>query len=94
MEQTVNEGQNIFDLTIKAYGSIEGLFLLLEENNLNSVNVFLSSGQKITSSQSPVDVDVFNFIQSRGLSFNTLEPENGGYFDTGYYENDGYYINA
>jgi hypothetical protein len=46
MNYTVRENQSIFDVCLQNFGTLESLFTILSENNIN-VNSNLSSGQNL-----------------------------------------------
>lgn len=43
----IREGQDIFDVTIQKFGTLENLFDFLKENDDITINSSLSSGQKV-----------------------------------------------
>jgi hypothetical protein len=49
MEIIVQPGQDIYDITLKLYGSLDFYLTVVQENNLN-IDSELVAGQKITAS--------------------------------------------
>ena len=46
MKIRVHDGQNIFNIALKYYGSVEGIFDILENNNI-SMDTLLQSGMEL-----------------------------------------------
>lgn len=85
MKTRVTEGQNIIDLTLQHYASVEGLFELATLNGL-SVTDTLTAGQELKLPDlNPADsTPERNAYQSRSQRVNTgqqiaLDPELGDY---------------
>ena len=94
-EVTVKEGQNFLDVVLSLSGSIDGVIDVIRENGLedSGVNTFITANQVLKNSLPPKNLEVFNFIEQQGLSFNTLDPPFGGYYEDGYIE-EGYFIDV
>jgi hypothetical protein len=74
-EVKVQNGQSMFDLAIQHYGSVEGLFLLMEDNAINSVNHNFVDGELIQIKSDPINQTVVNYYLNTGLIVNsTFEP--------------------
>ena len=65
----VKEGQNIFDVTIEAYGSINYLFDLLSDNGLN-VDSELYSGMELIIDRTKGDNEIVNKIIKNNITLN------------------------
>lgn len=64
----VQDRQSIWDIAIREYGSVEGVFRLLEDNpDLTGLDAPLSAGQSLVVRQAPVDTDVVRWYADRGL---------------------------
>jgi len=74
MTHKVSEGQDIIDISIQNFGSIEeGLFKLINDNNL-TVNDSLTSGQELTINQ--VDngnKQVISYFSNRDFVINNAD---------------------
>lgn len=69
----VLEGQNIFDISTQEFGSLEDLFVLLNDNSL-SVNAKLISGEELTVNKVNVgDEDVKKFVVLKNITMNNAQ---------------------
>lgn len=50
-QYTVRSGQNIYDVALTLYGSVEGIFYLLAQNKWLDLDTTLTSGQKLEYSE-------------------------------------------
>lgn len=62
-------GQTIWDLAIQCYGSVEGVFRLIQDNadQLSSLNDDLYPGQVLRVRSEPVDRDVATYYKDNDL---------------------------
>ena len=66
---TAQSGQTIFDIAIQEYGSIEGVLLLIADNNLPSgLATVLTTGQVLFIKSAPSDAKMLAAIQKAGLT--------------------------
>lgn len=71
----VLEGQSLFDVTTQEFGTLEDLFVLLNDNSL-SVNSKLISGQDLTVNKVNVgDEDVKKFVVLKNITMNNAQGE-------------------
>lgn len=83
-------GQTLWDLAIQCYGSVEGVFLLIQDNadQLSSLDDDLVPGQVLRIISAPVDRDMATYYN------NDLHPASGelialgGDFSTTQWSND------
>jgi len=69
----VLEGQNIFDITAQEFGTLENLFVILNDNGL-SVNEKLISGQDLVINKTNAgDEDVKKFVVLKNISMNNAQ---------------------
>jgi len=69
----VLEGQNVFDISTQEFGSLEDLFVLLNDNSL-SVNAKLISGEDLTVNKVNVgDEDVKKFVVLKNITMNNFQ---------------------
>ncbi len=62
---TVIEGQTIWDITLQQYGSVEGIFELLDANTqLDSINANILPGMQLVTSGEKLDTDVAGYYQN------------------------------
>ena len=61
------QNQNIFDIALQAYGTIEMTFDLLEDNDMTEVTETISVYDDIKILREPIQRDIATFYQSRGL---------------------------
>ncbi len=61
------ENQSIFDIALQEYGSLEGLFNLLDDNEKIQVDAALSVYNDIEIKQAPVRREIKDFYLSRGV---------------------------
>jgi hypothetical protein len=62
-------GQNIFGIAIQEYGTVEAVFLLLEDNNYltDGLNSILVPGQELLIKQAPVNAEIVNYYNNNKL---------------------------
>ena len=82
------DNQNIFDVCIQEFGTLEQLFVLLSDNNLGA-NSKLKSGQELTVNKTNVgDEDVKDFVVLRNITLNNNQGEMLPPIAEGDYNND------
>ena len=70
MAVTVLDNQNIFDITIQEFGTLEELFVTLNDNSLD-VNAKLISGQELIINKVNVgNENVKNFVVLKNITMN------------------------
>ena len=62
--------QSLFDLSLQEYGSVEGLFSLMEDNNINSVNHNFASGDIVAIKQKAINQDVVDYYEKHKTTVN------------------------
>lgn len=73
MSLKVLEGQSVFDIQTQEFGSLEDLFVLLNDNDL-SVNAKLISGQELTVNKDNIgDEDVKKFVVLKNITMNNFQ---------------------
>lgn len=73
MALSVLEGQNIFDICIQEFGTLEELFVLLIDNDL-SVNTKLISGQQLTVNKVNIgNENVKDFVVLGDITMNNAQ---------------------
>jgi len=73
MALKVLQNQNIFDITTQEFGTLEELFVLLNDNSL-SVNAKLISGQSLTVNKVNVgDEDVKKIVVLKNITMNNAQ---------------------
>ncbi len=88
MTLKVQDGQNIFDIALQEFGTLEELFVMLLDNNL-SLNEKLTSGRELIINKTNVgDEDVKNFVVLRNHSFNNDQGQGLPPLLAGDYNND------
>ena len=66
-------GQNLFDISIQEFGSLEDLFVLLNDNSL-AVNDRLISGQELVINKTGVgNEDVKKFVLLKDITMNNFQ---------------------
>ena len=84
----VLDGQNIFDIAIQEFGTLEELFVLLDDNDF-AVNVKLTPSQKIVINKINVgDENVKNFVVLKNITMNNDQGEKTPPLLAGDYAND------
>jgi len=64
----VIDGQTIFDVAIQFYGSIDGVFLLFNDNpQLNGLDTILNASQKLKIKSEPINAEVVNYFTKNGI---------------------------
>lgn len=67
---TTKDGQNLFDIAIQSFGTLEQLFTLITDNNL-SLNTKLKSGQELVINKEGIgDDNIKNFITLQNIVMN------------------------
>lgn len=87
----VMRGQTIWDLAIQEYGSVEGVFLLIQDNadQLDSLDDDLVPGQVLRIATPPTDRDMASYYASNHLHpVSGLLVQLGGAFDMQAWSND------
>ena len=60
--------QTLWDISLEQFGSIEAVFELLVNNEqIDSVNYNIETAEEINISNKEFDVDVLNFYKTRGI---------------------------
>lgn len=80
---TVRSGQNLYDIALQLYGSVEGIFYLLVHNDWLSINTQLKFGMTLDySPEIIINRDVMNWLNEKGVrvkngdhTYNFLEVE-------------------
>lgn len=81
-------GQNIYDIALQEFGTLEQLFTLLVDNGL-SVNSKLISGQQITVNKTNVgDENIKSFVVLKNITMNNDQGEKVPPLLAGDYNND------
>lgn len=70
-------GQNIYGIAIREYGSYEGVFLLLEDNNWldAGLDTILTPGQQLIIKQPPIKPDIVAYYKANNI-YPVTEVEN------------------
>lgn len=64
----VIDGQTIYDIAIQFYGSIDGVFLLLQDNpTLNGLDTILTAGQKLKIKSDAIDADAVEYFKKNNI---------------------------
>ena len=88
MALKVLEGQNLFDIQTQEFGSLEDLFVMLNDNDL-SINAKLISGQELTINKDNVgDEDVKKFVVLKNITMNNFQGQKVPPLLAGDYNND------
>lgn len=61
------QNQNVFDIALQEYGSIEMVFELLEDNNIEEVTSEISVYEDLKTFREPVQKDVTQFYKSGNI---------------------------
>lgn len=81
-EKVICLGQNTLDLSLQYYGSVEGLFGLLEDLGKESVNSFVATGEMLNVSPSRIaNPKMVNYLKKRNIFINTGEESGDRQFD-------------
>lgn len=72
MEVKVKPGQTIYDLALQEYGSIEGVVIIAQENDLD-LEEDLVEGSTIRINSNPIDQSIVNYYKDNGIF-----PKSGG----------------
>jgi len=65
----VQQGQTIVDIALQEYGSVEGLFALLEANQTLDLDSQLEPGQKVlVREEDVVNSDIVNYYQRNNIN--------------------------
>ena len=88
MALAVLEGQNIFDIIVQEFGTLEQSFVLINDNDL-SVNTKLISGQELTVNKVNVgDENVKDFVVLKNITMNNFQGQKVPPLLSGDYSND------
>ena len=72
----VKNGQSIFDIALMSHGAIDNLFLILQDNNFNSINDYLTPKMVINYNTNDIVSRKNKFvIDINGWVFNTSDPK-------------------
>ena len=70
IDDSIKEGQSIFDITLQYFGTLEKIFDLLDSNNLN-INSYLNSSQKLNISNfRKGNEEIKDYIKAGNYSIN------------------------
>lgn len=84
----VLEGQNLFDIAVQEFGTLEELFSFLTDNDF-SVNAKLVSGQDVIINKVNIgDEDIKNFISLQNITLNNDQGEKTPPLLSGDFSND------
>lgn len=72
-EITVNFGQSLFDIAVQEYGGTEGVWWLIEDNNL-SLDAKVKSGNKLLIRDSFIDIN-YRYFANNSVLINNSENE-------------------
>jgi len=86
---TSTYNQTIFDLALQEYGSVEGVISIIQENNLESVNEDINSGDEfVIIASAVINKDVVAFYVRNKIKPATADNESGvadgGSFSSGF----------
>lgn len=87
-------GQSIFDIVLQEFGTLESLFIFLDDNNL-SLNDRINASQELTANSVNVgDENIKDFVTLKNITMNnsqglTTPPLLGGDYNSAY--NNDYY---
>lgn len=84
----VLEGQNLFDIAVQEFGTLEELFTFLIDNDF-SVNTKLTSGQDVIINKVNIgNEDIKNFITLQNITMNNDQGEKVPPLLSGDFSND------
>lgn len=72
----VERGQDIFDLAIQEYGSVEALFVLLGDNPSIDLTTELAAGATLQIQQSPAATDITDLVAMKWFRNNQVRVRN------------------
>lgn len=93
VELVSKNGQTIFDIALMTYGSLDSVYTLISQNEIDNINDPLPNQKSFTfDSSAIVDLTVYNAIATRLLIYNTDQNFNaidvpintGGVYDDTY----------
>ena len=64
---TVQDRQTIWDIAMQEYGSVEGVFELIDDNPGLTIDSNLTGGQLLKIKSAPVDIATLNYMQQNGI---------------------------
>ena len=70
---TVQKGQSLLDIALQVYGSVQGIFDLVERNKLNGITDNVPAGEEIAVGETPLKFRVQRFLQ--GHAIGTISPK-------------------
>lgn len=75
MKHTVSDGQDVFDIAIQRYGSVElGLFELLNDNDNLTINDSISSGDEFDFNNTNIgEKQVISYFSNRNFVINNAD---------------------
>jgi hypothetical protein len=75
-EIIAREGQNLIDIALQEYGSLEGLDRLIKDNSLDDgYNTIVTNGQELVIKQEPTKEDVVQYLEQKGVTIATASPQ-------------------
>jgi len=77
-EIVVRENQTPYDLAIEAYGSVEGVFQLMDDNPWISLDAMPDVGRRVVVNGEALNAEVKDYLTRK-----KIEPANGGGNDPG-----------
>ena len=72
----VEQGQDIFDLAIQEYGSVESLFVLLADNRAIDLTTELASGATLQIQETPDTTDIPDLVAMKWFRNNQVRVRN------------------
>ncbi len=70
-EVIIEKGQTLYELSVQHYGSVEGLFLLMNDNNISSVNHSLQVGDKLKIKSEAIDQSIVDYYTKNSIVVNS-----------------------
>ena len=72
--KTVEYGQDIFDLSIQEYGTVEAVFMVLFDNSNINLSAFLLPGTQVSFREDPpevaIDAEVMAYMRKNEIRIN------------------------
>lgn len=69
-EIIIERGQTLYDIAVMHYGDMEGLFLIMEDNGITSVNHQLQVGDKLKIKSAPINQSVVDYFNKNEIVVN------------------------
>lgn len=90
MNLTVTQGQTIYDVAMQVYGCYEGIFLLIQDNNVSLVSE-LMPGQNLIVRDTVPKLNENNIAVAAYYKLNSIIPNSGWKVSTGGFYSIGFY---